>query len=261
MKCSIQILLLTVACSCGSRSDVDFIKGSRFYQDYDVFQRRGVHEIDSANLEIPFIQEYTRTDSIITLRIYDTDLNNFQEVQLPSFDGVVLKRNSNASDAPNWIFGTISGNKILRYGYNSDPFDNALPAAKEIYLYDLVPDYIQVITRDTIKTIFYQSYLADSFGVDINRSGDWTSMRQHLILPFKAKVDLSYNFEKLKDNVHIETIKDSADFYIQSTYVMDRYDSYIHKTQFRDSVRLGSRYANARPFKLWRDYLNPLRGM
>lgn len=161
-------------------------------------------------MEIPFIQEYARTDSVITLRVYDSYLNEFETVKIPARDGIELKAKYDYKDAPNWIYGTISHGKIIRYGYSSDPYDHTLPKRNEIFLYDIIPDQIQIITEDTIKTVFYQSYLEGNYGIDCNDNGDWSEMKDKIILSFKAEVNVNWGFQVLKDNIHIEVITDSA---------------------------------------------------
>ena len=260
MKKNILLLLTFLIYSCGQRGNVDFARGAKFYRDYDVFKRTGIDEIDSVDLEIPFIQEYARTDSVITLRVYESYLDEFETVKIPARDEIELKAVYNYKDAPNWIYGKISNGKIIRYGYSSDPYDKALPKRKEIYLYDIIPDQIQIITRDTIKTILYQSYLENRYGIDINDHGDWSEMKDKVIRPFKAEVNVNWGFKDLKDNIHIEVITDSADYYNRTMYISDSYGS-EDKEKFGDAFHQVSRDAYFRPFKIYRDYLNPIRGM
>jgi hypothetical protein len=261
MKSIIYLFLLTsLICSCGQRAEVDFIKGSRFYKDYDIFKRTGINEIDSAELEVPFIQEYSRTDSVITLRVYDSYLDAFETVEIPAIDGIELREEYNYNDAPDWIYGTISNGKVIRYGYYADPYSQELTKRKEIFLYDIIPDQIQIITEDTIKTVLYQSYLEDKYGIDCNDHGDWSKMKDRVILPFKAAVNVNWGFRVLKDNVHIEVITDSADYYNRTIYVSDSYGS-KDKEKFGSTYHRLSRDAYFRPFKKYRDYLNPTKGM
>jgi hypothetical protein len=261
MKKITPLLLLTfLIYSCGQRSDVDFIKGSRFYKDYDIFQRAGIIEIDSSNLEIPFIQEYIKTDSVITLRVYDSNLEEFETVKIPAKDGIRLGSNYNYSDAPNWIYGTIENHKIIRYGYDLNPYDKEISSRKEIFLYDIIPTLIEIITEDTIKTILFQDYFEDKYKIDVNENGDWKKMKNKMILPFEAGVDINSGFDDLKDMVHMEVIRDSADYYTRTIYASNAYGS-DDKAKFGDSFHMVSRDAYFRPFKKYRSYLNPTRAM
>jgi hypothetical protein len=253
-------LSIFFVCSCGQRTDVDFIKGSRFYKDYDIFQRAGIDEIDSSNLEIPFIQEYIKTDSVITLRVYDSKLEEFETVKIPAKDGIQLRSNYNYSDAPNWIYGTIENGKIIRYGYESNPYDKDISSRKEIFLYDIIPHLVEIITEDTIKTIRFQSYFEEEYKIDVNETGDWEKMKNKMILPFDAGVDINSGFDDLKDMVHIEVIRDSADYYIRTIYASNAYGS-DDKAKFGGSFHLVSCGAYFRPFRKYRSYLNPIRGM
>jgi hypothetical protein len=252
------LLFTTIVISCNKSADkklVERLDSSRFYKDYDIFTRKGIDPIDKNNLTLPFIQEYDRNDSLITLRIYTKDFDSFQFIVIPIKDGYVFETAFNPNECQGKYFITIDSGKIIRYNYQDIPNELIKNETDSMSLYQIVPFSIEVITKDYIKFITYQNYIKDKFNFDINERGALSKMKNKFVLPFKANIDLNGGFETYGENLYLTKIIEMTNGYYGLQYVMDTGDSVNAQTFNKGNIRLNQYDYYPKQFKIWRPYL------
>jgi hypothetical protein len=175
-----------------SGSILDTTQNLTLFRDYDPFERRGIEKLEKGKVRTPFIQIFSKTDSVIVLRIFEDNLADYEEALVPLVDGIELTKSYDYIDNPNVIFGKISGKQIIRYGYlNSNPYDLDKKDSS-VYLHEIIPYTIEIISRDTIKSLNYFQYVNEKFGTDINDNGRFKAMASKIVFPFRADI----NYEK-----------------------------------------------------------------
>src|SRR6187431_704787 len=140
----IFILIIFSACSKNKTEKID---SSKFYSDYDIFKRKGIGLLNPDSLSFPFIQVYEENDSIITLRIFTTRFDNFEEALIPKKDGFVVYKLYKYQDNPNYIFSTIVNDTVIRYGYSENPYYLS-EEEKQLLTHQIFPDVIEIYTRN-----------------------------------------------------------------------------------------------------------------
>lgn len=201
-------------------------------------------------INLPFIQVFSQTDSTVVLRVYENDLVDYEEAIIPLVEGVKLNRSYDYTDNPNIIYGTILGNRIIRYGYfNSDPY-HLDRRDSSVYLHEIIPHHIEIISRDTIKSLDYLDYVAGKFGTDTNNNGQFETMEGKIVLPFQADIDYKNDFSDLSDVVTLTIITETDSTLIYRDYF-----------KYHDSVTTNEPIIIPKKFKRWRSHLNPIRGM
>jgi hypothetical protein len=232
------------------RSILDTTQNLTLFRDYDPFERRGIEKLERGKVKVPFIQIFSRTDSVIILRIFEDNLEDYEEALIPAVDGIELTKSYDFTDNPNVIFGKISGKQIIRYGYlNSNPYDLDKKDSS-VYLHEIIPYTIEIISRDTIKSLNYFQYVHDRFGMDINDNGPFKVMASKIVFPFRASINYEKDFSKLSKILYWTVITETDSTLIYQSYIKDI-----------NSVTKGRPIVVLRKFRYWRTHLNPARSM
>jgi hypothetical protein len=229
---------------------LDTTQNLLLFKDYDVFERKGIEKLERGKIDLPFIQVFSQTDTTVVLRVYENDLMDYEEAIIPLVEGVKVNRSYDYMDNPNVIYGTISGNRIMRYGYyNNDPY-HLDRGDSSVYLHEIIPHHIEVISRDTIKSLYYLDYVTEKFGVDVNDNGQFETMKGKIVFPFQVDIDYKNDFKELSDVLSFTVITET-----DSTLI---YQDYF---KHHDSVTTNEPFIIPKKFRRWRSHLNPIRGM
>ncbi|MGZ5281276.1 MAG: hypothetical protein ACXWEY_03270, partial [Bacteroidia bacterium] len=155
--------------------------------------------------------------STLTLRIFTSSKSRFEEAIIPKWDGVLVHKNYDYNDNPNQIFATIKKNRIIRYGYNNNPFYVPLDKNEEIYLHEIIPVMIEVITENSYSSLHYEVE-------DNNLHGSYEKMKNKIIFPFNAKSVIENN--TLGENQTINRIEIENQDY--STKYFKKYRKFLN---------------------------------
>jgi hypothetical protein len=199
------------------KTEIDNYEISKFYKDYDIFSRKGITEVLGDSFYIPFFAISNLNDTTTLLRLFDTI--SVTKMEIPKGNQTIASFH-NITDGPRYIYAKIQGAEIIRYGYATDPFVSEK---------DIIPEIIEVISRDTLLTFF--------------RSCLKTSARK--VMPFSEAVD-----RKCLDCLVHCFSKDN------DTYAFHYYGN-LDSTESLSKQKPGKGlYLFQRRFKYWRDYHN-----
>ncbi len=126
-------------------------ESSKFFTDFDIFERKGLNEILGDTLRTPFFQLYPSSDSLYQLILFTH--SEKEEFVVPK-GNILIYTFHDIYDGPRHIYSKIERNEIIRYGYSENP-----------YKYDkvLVPERIEVIKQDTFYN--FSSDCLDTTGI------------------------------------------------------------------------------------------------
>jgi hypothetical protein len=162
------------------KSDLVDSPPSKYFKDYNIFARKGVYPLTSDTLWFPFFQVYRATDTTLVLTLHKA--SDSEEFIIPLSNQTVYSFHD-ITDGPRYVYSRIEDQRIIRYGYDSDPYVSA----------DLIrPRNIEIITQDTFYTYFSECLLNSD---------------QYKVMPFEGQLNkdckqvlVQYYSESLKDS-------------------------------------------------------------
>lgn len=206
------------------KAEIDNNKISEFFKDYDIFERKGIDKLTADTMEFPFFQVYSITDTTYNLKIFKK--NNIKEYIIPKGNQTVYSFHD-IYDGPRHIYSKIEGDEIIRYGYETNPYET-----ENI----IFPTGIEVVKRDTFYIFLLNSEknCLDTFGINGK------------ILPFQGvlKRDCSRCLIHYYSN---DFNNDSLNHY----YRYKKLNEYLSKQNPGNGI-----YGYKREFKYWRGFHN-----
>ncbi len=186
-----MVAALLGGCFFGKRNDVfppvQKLSESKYYRDYNIFERKGIGEINNKLRKLPFFEVYESSDTTLGLEIHTGE--GSKKIAIPKGDQI-LYGYCDINDGPPHIFTRFFKDKIVQFRYSYHPYKLKEDDSDSIPLYKLLPDEIEIITEDTLFTY----------------SGDY-------LIPFP--------YESLDDAINYQVSKDSIDYYAVYPFEVD----------------------------------------
>ncbi len=234
------VLIFYILISCNDKSSnrivylsakkIDNYSDSKFYQDFNIFSRKGIEQLDEDTLKFPFFQMRNLNDSTIELTQFTAEMK--YRFEIPIGDRITYSFHDIA-DGPRHVYTKIFSDKIVSYGY-----DNTLNEVKEaqadsIALENIVPSEIVIMKQDTVYS-YYFGHCLDLSEIDIEESMvAVVDIDKYWIEPFNAR------FKK--------TCKDKVSFFDDAGVQKEYFDHIINEKK-------NPRIIGQREFQFWRQY-------
>jgi hypothetical protein len=240
----ITILFTTLSCSIDNRDyslrkDLSDNGAAKFYKDFDIFSRQGHEEIISDTLRRPFFKVRLNNDSSINLTIFKKEFE--KEIIVPK-DETLLYDFDDINDGPRHNYYKIFKDSIVVFGYNSKIDEVANWQRDSIFLFELLPTEIQILTPDTLYDFFQECLNIKT--MDNNESEFEIPKKDFLrfsVQPFSKTIDLNCT--------------DCLIHYFDSTGQIRHYYRHTKENEYLGKKNTGDGlYGYKKEFKYWRDY-------
>ena len=226
-------ILICLALLSNCNSTLEEKTEKKYFTDYDFFSQKGVIKLDKADLEYPYFEQNQITDSTILLTLHNGFWSK-EKIEVPKRDKVIYNF-FDINDGPKHYFSKLTGDKLIRYGYNLHPKE-ILNSKEVLPFHNLIPSSIEIITRDTFYLYSYHCF----FNEDINTMIPINEISQKIILPFEV------NESDISKNCH------HFCYYYKENGELWEYNRDTNKHVKSD----GGLYGFKSPFKNWKPFYN-----
>lgn len=192
---TILILVLISACVQSNKSfesvSTSETGKTTYYKDYDVFERKGIDRISEDSLAAPYFEVVNLNDSTIKLTIIETSYKRSIEIPI---DNRMFYIRKDIKDGSTDNYYKIENNQIIRFGYTGNIFEAENWKRDSVYVFELLPEQIEVTTKDTI---YFMSSPYMCLGVNIMNDDDSEMIvskeviETYRVLPFSVDIDLN----------------------------------------------------------------------
>ncbi|HEY0744449.1 MAG TPA: hypothetical protein VGD40_23445 [Chryseosolibacter sp.] len=240
----IIILFTTLSCSIDKRDyslrkDLSDNGTSKFYRDFDIFSRQGHEEIIGDTLRRPFFKVRLNSDSSINLTIFKRGFE--KEITVPKGE-TLLYDFDDINDGPRHNYYKIFKDSIVVFGYDNKIDEVEKWQGDSIFLFELLPTEIQILTGDTLYNFFQECLNTRTIG---NEESELKIPRKDFfrfsVQPFSRTIDLDC------DNCLIHYFDTAG--HMRHYYRHNKETEYLSKRNPGDGL-----YGYKKEFKYWRDY-------
>ena len=141
------------------RTEIPNHEDLSFYQDYDLFSRRGHKEIHGDTLWFPFISEMIEGDSFVWLTYYQSSQKEFSR-RIPLTDDYSYFSVEKSDCWTGNHYARLKGNQLIHLSFSSRSL--ACEALTEESYFLFTNPKLIIETPDTLYTIIEDCYVVDS---------------------------------------------------------------------------------------------------
>lgn len=198
---------------------------SKFYKDFDIFNRKGIEQLLQDTLYFPFFQVNDLNDSTLELILFATEKRT--EHKIPK-DNRTTYRFYDITDGPRHVYTKIYEDRIVSYGYGNTLTELKNSGTNNIYLSEVVPSEITIMKSDSVLS-FYFGQCLDLQGIDIDEfQVSKTDIDKYWIEPFTAYLKCG-----CRDKVSFFDIAGNQKEYFESINGEKRNPRIIGKREFQ----------------------------
>jgi hypothetical protein len=245
-KALVSIIMLFTAFSCSVDKKDYSIKRelnengtARFYKDFDIFSRQGHEEIIGDTLRRPFFKVRFNNDSSMNLTVFKKGFE--KEITVPKGE-TLLYDFDDINDGPRHNYYKIFKDSIVIFGYDSKIDEVETWQRDSIFLFELLPTEIQILTGDTLYNFFQECLNIKTMGPDESELEiPKMDFLRFSVQPFSTTIDLRCD--------------DCLVHYFDSIGHMRHYYRYNEANDYLGKRNPGDGlYGYKKEFKYWRDY-------
>lgn len=181
---------------------------AKFYKDFDIFNRKGIDEIDGDTLYYPFFEYFSTSDSTSQLNLHRNDEYGLRvdEMVVPLGEQVIYTFHD-IKDGPRHYYAKIIGDTIIRFNYTEIKANEIVGFDKDsVMYYKIIPSDIEYIFHDTCILFWPDCYFHEDMrdtGENPEEDGINTAIAQkdipkYAIMPFKSK----FNFKCTSSRIY-----------------------------------------------------------
>ncbi len=180
---------------------------AHFYKDFDIFNRKGIDEIEGDTLRYPFFEYFKTSDTTLQLNLHRNDEYGLRvdEMVVPTGEQIIYTFHD-ISDGPRHYYAKISGDTIIRYNYTElNPTEIPGISKDSVRYHEIIPSDIEYIHHDTCYLFWPECHFHKDIkdtGENHEEKGINTAIAQkdilkYAIMPFEPNLNLKCKWSRV----------------------------------------------------------------